>query len=228
MNRRCEENDFGLSLLVDGNLDELDRFRLEAHLQGCERCRGEKLRLEDLKALAASLPVEEAPSELWQRIEARLDADAAPRRRPWRAPVLLALAAGLALLLARNEMLLDSRRPPESLALQPDPADLRLRGSASAKARLGESVLLLGDPDEDVRAAAAESLGLIGPAAKPAIPALIGALHDSSAEVRALAAQALGKLGVEARAAAGPLRELHDDPDESVRAAAAAALGKLE
>jgi HEAT repeat protein len=80
-----------------------------------------------------------------------------------------------------------------------------------------ESVLL--------RRAAANTLGLVGPAADQAIPALVDlVLFDESAEVRDLAARALGRIG---EAAEAPLAQLLRDPDVEVRLRAARACTEL-
>ena len=55
----------------------------------------------------------------------------------------------------------------------------------------------------DVRRAAADALGKIGPAAAEAVPALIAALADADRDVRRAAADALGKIGPAARGGAG-------------------------
>jgi HEAT repeat protein len=50
------------------------------------------------------------------------------------------------------------------------------------------------DEEPDVRRSAAEAIGLIGPAADDAIPALTVALGDSNARVAAAAREALAKV----------------------------------
>jgi HEAT repeat protein len=57
--------------------------------------------------------------------------------------------------------------------------------------------------DERVAAAAARSLGQIGPAAKAAVSALIDALKDEDKDVRTAAAEALKKIDPEAARKAG-------------------------
>lgn len=54
---------------------------------------------------------------------------------------------------------------------------------------------LLADPDDQARFAAALSLGRIGAAAAPAVPALAQALHDENRYVRANAVDALNHIG---------------------------------
>jgi HEAT repeat protein len=61
------------------------------------------------------------------------------------------------------------------------------------------------DPTAYVRTRAIEALGNIGPQAKPAVPALIDALHDSN--VRTEAAIALGNIGPNAKDAVSALRD---------------------
>jgi HEAT repeats len=90
------------------------------------------------------------------------------------------------------------------------PALTRLRG-------------MLRHDDANVRATAAELIGLIGDAYDSA--ELIRLLHDPSAEVRAKSAHALGRLG--AGQAAAMLRGALGDRIFFVRAAAARALGRL-
>jgi HEAT repeat protein len=90
------------------------------------------------------------------------------------------------------------------------PALTRLRG-------------MLRHEDAEVRATAAELIGLIGEASDAS--ELIGLLRDPSAEVRAKSAHALGRLG--AGQAAAMLRGALGDRIFFVRAAAARALGQL-
>lgn len=56
---------------------------------------------------------------------------------------------------------------------------------------------LLSDPDERLRAQAARSLGEMGSAARPAVPALRRALFDGEGAVRVAAARALGEVADE-------------------------------
>ncbi|MDG6256023.1 MAG: HEAT repeat domain-containing protein [Methanomicrobiaceae archaeon] len=77
--------------------------------------------------------------------------------------------------------------------------------------------------DEEVRAAAIESLRMKG---EEAVEYLLEALHDESHAVRQAAAEALGHIGTQK--AAGPLISMLRDPYEDVRIAAAGALGALK
>lgn len=92
-----------------------------------------------------------------------------------------------------------------------------------------------------VRCWAADGLGAIGPAAAPAVPALVATLktnprsepdlegpHRYYADARMGAATALGKIGPAAAAAAGDLREALEDEVKDVRTAAKEALHRIE
>src|SRR5262249_55574811 len=74
------------------------------------------------------------------------------------------------------------------------------------------------------RRQAAEALAQLGPAAEPAVPALIGALADPEPEVRQAAQAALGRVGP---AAVDPLRKELTRKEVPVRLGAAVALGLL-
>jgi HEAT repeat protein len=76
---------------------------------------------------------------------------------------------------------------------------------------------LLSSPDESMRRAAAEVLGLIGGGAEA--PLLAAAAMDPAAEVRGAALRALGKVG--GKAESGVVREALDDRVPFVRTAAA-------
>jgi HEAT repeat protein len=70
--------------------------------------------------------------------------------------------------------------------------DLGAFARADVVATLGD---LLVDPDGRLRAQAARSLGRMGPAARPAVPALRHALFDGDGAVRVASARALGDAG---------------------------------
>ena len=82
----------------------------------------------------------------------------------------------------------------------------------------------LADRNATARQEAAEALGQIGPAAKPAVGALIAALGDADDAVRDAAAEALAVFGKDA---VGPLTAALKHTDASVRRGAAAALGHM-
>jgi len=70
-------------------------------------------------------------------------------------------------------------------------------------------------------------LGLIGPGAKAAVPALLKAVGDENDIVRAAAAEALGRIGAPAKDIVPMLRAALKDDSEYVRQSAAAALRRL-
>jgi hypothetical protein len=88
-----------------------------------------------------------------------------------------------------------------------------------------EQLKTAADPAE--RRKAADSLGQLGAAAYPAVPALIEALSDADAGVRRSAAQALGRMGPQADAAVPALTAALADPNPGVRESAAQALTAL-
>ena len=88
-----------------------------------------------------------------------------------------------------------------------------------------EQLKTAADPAE--RRKAADSLGQLGAAAYPAVPALIKALSDADAGVRRSAAQALGRMGPQADAAVPALTAALADPNPGVRESAAQALTTL-
>lgn len=138
--------------LVDGELPDGLGAEVEAHLVGCDACRGEEARLRALLALAAAAPRELPPAQdLWPGIASRL---AVPSARPklsatpstvrsataprWR-PAFLALAALLLMAvggvvthlvveprLARSAATAPGTSPATDVAFaatRPDPAD---------------------------------------------------------------------------------------------------------
>lgn len=127
-----------LARLADGELDDDARARLDAHLQGCERCRGTVAALRRAGADARQAPVPAPPADALERILARRAAGervilptaepAAPR--PGRR-LLPALAASLVLLVAAASLFL---RAPE---LRADDSELRF---LPAQPRTGATV----------------------------------------------------------------------------------------
>jgi hypothetical protein len=81
----------------------------------------------------------------------------------------------------------------------------------------------LGDEEDAVREAAAESLGKLGN--KEAADALIATLNDRSASVRAAVVTALGRVGDER--AIGPLAALRADSDRHVSSIVDSAIGSI-
>jgi HEAT repeat protein len=86
----------------------------------------------------------------------------------------------------------------------------------------------LEDGAVDVRRRAAAALLDLGPAARPAITTLAGALKDDDREVRRLAIRALGQLGPDAVPHLPAIRRSLEDDEHSVRLAAALAIHELD
>ncbi len=115
------------------------------------------------------------------------------------------------------------------------------------KPAVPELVKLLDNKDDLARGMAAQTLGIIGPAAKEAVPALIAALKnpkDDLAKIKPPAnarglnrqggrsvypffARALGRIGPDAKAAVPALREKLKHEDFKIRLSAVEALGKI-
>jgi len=105
-----------------------------------------------------------------------------------RAPAASDRVAALDVLLAR------SRIPPEAL---------------------DTLLVLLADPNRWVRDRAAQALDRLGPAAAPAVPALVQALRDPDDYVRWRSAKALGSIGPAARMAIPELEIMAAAKDET-------------
>jgi HEAT repeat protein len=113
------------------------------------------------------------------------------------------------------------------------------RAAARGLGRMGATALpavptlaevLWRDPDQEMRLAAAESLGEIGPkGAKTSAPALAkAAKEDRWPKVRSASLTALGELGPAAKEAVPVLREALKDPDGFISLAARNALFRVE
>jgi len=92
--------------------------------------------------------------------------------------------------------------------------------------RLGRRAAKLAGPLRAVgdRSAAAKSLGLLGPQASAAVPALVQALDDPHPQVQSEATAALGRIG---KTAVPALTELLTDNHPAIRRAAAFSLGEM-
>src|SRR5262249_620402 len=78
-----------------------------------------------------------------------------------------------------------------------------------------------------VRRSASEALGLLGPGAGAAAPALGKLLTDKNVEVRRAAVTALDQFDAEAKTAIPALKKALEDPDKFVRCQAMHAIGHL-
>ena len=87
----------------------------------------------------------------------------------------------------------------------------------------------LSDAHRDVRYGAASSLGMIGPAARDAVPALTAAMKDPDPSIRRATAQTLGRIGGESAVdeVVPTLTLALNDADGDVRQAAVKALGLI-
>ncbi|MGD8768793.1 MAG: ankyrin repeat domain-containing protein [Desulfobacterales bacterium] len=93
--------------------------------------------------------------------------------------------------------------------------------------RVEELIRQLGSGDPNDRISACMALESIGPAARPAIPALRRTLGDKDVTVRILAASTLGGLGPVAATAVPDLIAALQDENEYVRVFVATALGNM-
>jgi HEAT repeat protein len=85
----------------------------------------------------------------------------------------------------------------------------------------------LDDPDWDVRAHAAEALGIIGADPQTTVPALIQHLRDKDEDVRERIVEALGRIGREPQSAVPVLISALTDDSGSIRSLAAGALANF-
>lgn len=99
---------------------------------------------------------------------------------------------------------------------------------ASEKMVVGLTQRLADDTEKvEVRVAAANSLGNLGPPAKSAVPILVATLDQGDRDLLKASIQTLGKIGPEASAAVPSLRKALDRAEPDIRYAAAKALGDI-
>ncbi|MHB1071046.1 MAG: zf-HC2 domain-containing protein [Gemmatimonadaceae bacterium] len=70
----CDDAHLLVSDRLDGTLSDTERAQLDAHLAECAACRELARDLEQIHTAAASLPTLTPSHDLWNGIEARLDA----------------------------------------------------------------------------------------------------------------------------------------------------------
>ncbi|MBI2462340.1 MAG: zf-HC2 domain-containing protein [Candidatus Rokubacteria bacterium] len=145
----CQDSRERITAWVDGELtDPREAAGLEAHLAGCERCRGyaeAEATTKTLIATAYTAPVE--VSGLHRRIRGLLEAATPPKRRPWRLwlPRLAwgALAAGLLVAAAIGDVAVQPGRPVEASPL------VRAAVSDHVQCMLGQLPLEVTTTDQD-------------------------------------------------------------------------------
>ena len=91
----------------------------------------------------------------------------------------------------------------------------------------GEFIERLADSDAEVRAKAAEALGVLGGTTHATVEALEGVVDDEDRLVRSAALDSLGELGKESASALAAILGSLDDPEVGVRVAAVRALGLI-
>jgi anti-sigma factor RsiW len=156
---------------VDGDLPPDAVARVTSHLAGCARCRAEMAGIQALLADARALPrTVEPPRELWAGIESRLSRRVGPAPHPVLPRTVLALAAGLALLVTGALLATWYQR-----RAAPAASDFALvqRRYAQATAELART--LTSEPSRlpsDTRAVVARNLAIVDQAIKEAETAL--------------------------------------------------------
>lgn len=121
---RDEHSAERLSAYLDGALPVGERLEVEAHLEGCERCR---LLLDDLRTISADLRAEtvpEVPEGLEERVRLALDAErgrarVVPFRVGWKIPATVAATLGAIALVAISFRFLPLESPAPSGFAEP-------------------------------------------------------------------------------------------------------------
>ena len=103
MNNQCH-HDHLLSAFLDGELDEVERSRLQRHLAECSACHQRMESLAQIDAMVKGLPQIEPSAQFDQRFWSKVDALPTPRQKQmgwrqlfsgWRPVAAGALASGL-------------------------------------------------------------------------------------------------------------------------------------
>jgi hypothetical protein len=99
-------------------------------------------------------------------------------------------------------------------------------GGEAGRAAVPALLAAVADRGHRDRLRAVEALGILGPDASPAVPALVRVMKENGA-IGLGAAAALGRIGPPARESADELRRALDAPDPQIRARAAIALWEV-
>jgi hypothetical protein len=100
-------------------------------------------------------------------------------------------------------------------------------GAVEAEKAIPSLVKMLADDDVALRATAATTLAVYGPAARIAAPALLGALTTEDSQLRIAVLRTLEQIGFDGAPAVPAIRNALEARDASVRQSAARLLGKL-
>jgi anti-sigma factor (TIGR02949 family) len=122
MTMRCKKAMAQFSAYLDGHLTAAERKAVRAHLTGCARCRAELDALDHTAYAVADLPRRRAPSDLRDRVMAKLEGvtPAEARHPPWRmywGAAAAVVFAVVIMLLTRSPT--PHRAAPESAASAP-------------------------------------------------------------------------------------------------------------
>jgi HEAT repeat protein len=119
---------------------------------------------------------------------------------------------------------------PGAQPVPPPPIELKLvtpGGPDMANASVTDLVGYAAHGPVEQRVEAITKLGLIGPSAAEAVPALAERVKDEQRQVRSAAIQALGRIGPNVPETIPALTAALDDQDGSIRGAAAKILGRF-
>ncbi|MEA2517819.1 MAG: hypothetical protein QOG16_1657, partial [Actinomycetota bacterium] len=91
----CERIQDELSAYIDDESPPVERASIEAHLQGCDRCRSEEAALRAVRKLVRVHPVEDIP-DLAAAIMGRIEATTVTRLQPWHERLRIAAVSAAA------------------------------------------------------------------------------------------------------------------------------------
>jgi anti-sigma factor RsiW len=183
---KCKEN---LSAYLDGELPEVERGLVEAHLAGCPDCRAELGQLKAVSGLVKAHAMEPVPASLKRAVLA----PAKKSSMPWLKPVLALSAAAAALLVVFN-----LNRTPEATYSPGFGSRATLDMPLKSLAPAGEADRL--EQAAPAAPAAANYAGLAAEADKkaesrPAVAAVRGSLAQAKFAARMSAPSAAGAGG---------------------------------